>query len=220
MQTKIKRNKVCLYCFGGENVITCTAFALIWFVEGKGGWRPQLHSINMQFGISLKPTKDSVIRIKRFQKEDIKIYFLKKKGRGKKKNAKIIQSWVFCSPLMWVVVSEISSLHRSCRVHVKALVLPGSSSSPEILMSTSFTCCGVMCLTSLLSLVWPWSCVLLTQQGEKCTGRVQRQTMNLTPQEKKICHARETFSPSLAITWTIEALHPKQTAVCESLPGC
>lgn len=149
------------------------------------GWRPQLHSINMQFGSSLKPTKDSVIRIKRFQKEDIKIYFLRKKGRGKVKNAKIIQSWVFCSPLMWVVVSEISSLHRSCRVHVKALVLPGSSSSPEILMSTSFTCCGVMCLTSLLSLVWPWSCELLTQRGEKCTGRVQRQTMNLTPQEKK-----------------------------------
>lgn len=86
---------------------------------------------------------------------------------------------------MWVVVSENSSLHRSCRVHVKALVLPGSSSILEILMSTSFTCCGVMCLTSLLSLVWPWSCVLPTQRGEKCTGRVQRQTMNLTPQGEK-----------------------------------
>lgn len=135
----------------------------------------------MQFGSS--PTKDSVIRIKRFRKEDIKIYFLKKKG--KEENAKIIQSWVFCSPLMWVVVSEISSLHRSCGIHAKSFGPSQFFFFSWDINVHSFTCCGVMCLTLLLSLVWSWSCVLPTQRGEKCTGRVQRQTMNLTPQEKK-----------------------------------
>lgn len=65
-------------------MIMCTAFDLICRRQ-RGGGGETTTAFNQYAVRQLKPTKDSLTRIKRFQKEDIKIYFLKVAGEGGKK---------------------------------------------------------------------------------------------------------------------------------------